>query len=75
MLHSAGMNINAQDSHQRNTALHIAVGHRNAECTRVLLQLGADTAIVSVRSRGCSLPPWAPHQCFRYSHVLAPHRG
>ena len=44
-----GFNVNAQAEEELYTALHIAVEHRSVDCCRKLLDLGADTAIISVR--------------------------
>lgn len=48
--------VDTQETLQRNTALHIAVRHSQLACAIVLLQLGADTAIVSVRAPSLPSP-------------------
>ena len=50
MLVDAGVDVNVQENGVYDTALHIAVEGMDINNMRILLDLGADTAIISVCS-------------------------
>ena len=51
------MDVNYQETQQFDTALHVAVRHGRLGCTKLLLEAGADTSVISVRaSIRCACP-------------------